>query len=76
MPGTFDHHLHIVLPGLLRQLAQDLEFGELRSVAGIANGAGPQAVAEREADVVLLENFADVVEALVKKILLLVRRHP
>ena len=52
------------------------EFGELRFVAGVGDAAGAQAVAEREADVVLLEDFADVVEAFVEKILLVVVRHP
>jgi hypothetical protein len=40
--GPFDHHLHIVLPGLLGQLAQRLQLRELRFVAGIGDAAGPQ----------------------------------
>ena len=74
--GAFDHHLDIALPGLLRQLAQRLQFGELRFVAGIGNAARPQAVAERVADVVLRQDLRDVVEALVEEILLVVMRHP
>ena len=73
---AFDHHLHVVLPGLLRQLAQHFQFGELRFVAGVGEAAGTQAVAERKADVVLLENLADVVEVLVEEILLFVVAHP
>jgi hypothetical protein len=38
--GAFDHHLHIVLPGLFRQLSQRLELGELRFVAGVGDAAG------------------------------------
>ena len=52
------------------------ELRELRFVAGIGDAAGPQAVAQREADVVLLEDLADVVEALVQEVLLVVLHHP
>ncbi len=76
MAGAFDHHLHVVLPGFFRQLAQSLQFGELGFVAGIGDAAGTQAVAQRKADVILLENLADVVEAFVEEILLVVVRHP
>ena len=46
--GTFDHHLHVVLPGFAGQFAQGLQFGELRFVAGVGDAAGPQPVAQRE----------------------------
>ena len=39
MPGTFDHHLDIVLPGDFGQFAQRLQFGKLRLVIGIGDGA-------------------------------------
>ena len=74
--GAFDHHLHIALPGFRRQLAQRLQFGELRFVAGVGDAAGTQAVAERVADVVLGENLGDVVEVLVEEVLLVVMGHP
>ena len=41
-----------------------------------ATRSGPQSVAQREADVVLLENLADVVEMLVEHVLLVVLHHP
>ena len=37
---ALDHHLHVVLPRLFRQLAQRLELGELRFVAGVGDAAG------------------------------------
>ena len=37
MAGTFDHHLHVILPGDLRQLAQRAQLGELRLVVGVLN---------------------------------------
>ena len=40
VPGTFDHHLHVVLPGHLGQLAQGLQFGELGVVAGVGQQPG------------------------------------
>ena len=48
MAGTFDHHLHIMFPGDLGQLAQRFEFGKLRFVVGIGDRAGPQAVTQAE----------------------------
>ena len=74
--GAFDHHLHVVLPGDLRQFAQSFQFGELGFVAGIGDAAGTQAVAQRKADVILLHDFADVVEAFVEEILFVVVGHP
>src|SRR5882762_8026213 len=74
--GTLDHHLNVVLPGFPGKFAQRLQLGELCLVAGIGDATGAQAVAERKADVVFLENFADVVEALVEHILLVVFHHP
>ena len=76
MAGAFDHHLHVVLPGLLGEFAQRLQLGELRFVAGVGHAAGTQAVAQREAHVVLLEDLADVLEALVEHVLLVVLHHP
>src|SRR5271157_3586930 len=74
--GAFDHDLHVMLPGLFRQLAESLQFGELSFVAGVGDTAGPQAIAQRKADVVFLENLAQVIEALVEKILFVVVSHP
>ncbi len=64
------------LPGLLRQFAQRLQFGKLRRIAGIGHAAGPQPVAQRKADIVLLENLADLVEVLVEQILPVILHHP
>ena len=74
--GAFDHDLHVVFPGFLGEFTQSLQFGELRFVAGVGNAAGTQAIAQRKGDVVLRENLADVVKALVQKILLVMMRHP
>ncbi len=74
--GAFDHHLHIVFPGLRGEFAKDFQFGKLRFVARVCDAAGAQAVAEREANVVLFKNLADVFDVFIKKILLLVVLHP
>ena len=47
--GAFDHHLNVVFPGLLGQLAESLQLGELGFVAGVGDAAGTQSVAQREA---------------------------
>ncbi len=74
--GAFDHDLHVVLPGLAGELAEGLEFGKLRLVGGIRDGAGTEAVAERVADVVLGHELGDAVEVFVEEVLLVVRGHP
>ena len=74
--GAFDHHLDVVFPGLGGEFAENAQFGELRFVAGVGEAAGTQTVAERKADVVLLEDFADGVEVLVEEILRFVKTHP
>ena len=76
MPRTFNHHLNVVLPGDLGQLAQRFEFGELRAVAGVGERARAQTVAQGKANVVLLEDLADVFEMLVQKILAMILHHP
>ena len=45
--GTFDHYLHVVLPGFAGEFTQRAQLGELRFVAGVGNAAGPQPVAQR-----------------------------
>ena len=45
-------------------------------IAGIGQAAGTQAIAQRKADVVLLEDLADLVEVLVEQVLLVILDHP
>jgi len=66
-PGALDHHLDVVPPGDLGEFAEGLQFGELRLVVGVRGAAGTQAVAEGEGDVVLLEQFADLLEVRVEE---------
>jgi len=74
--GAFDHRLHVVFPGFFGEFTEDFEFGELRFVTGVGETTGAETITEREADVVLLKNFADGVEILVEEILLFVSAHP
>ena len=46
--GSFDHDLHVMLPGDLGQFAQRFQLGELAFVVGIGDGAWPQPVAQAE----------------------------
>ena len=73
---ALDHHLHVVLPGDVRELAQRLELGDLRLVVGVVDRTGPQAVAKRERNVVGLQDFADLLEARVEEALLVVSEAP
>jgi hypothetical protein len=52
------------------------EFGELRFVVGVGDGAGTQAVADREADVVGRHDVADLVPMRVEEVLLVMREAP
>ena len=76
MTRSLDHHLHVVLPRDLGQLAQGFQFRELRLVIGVGQAAGPQAVPQRESDVVLLGHRADPFEVRVQKILLVMGKTP
>src|SRR3546814_5355037 len=64
-----DLHLDVLVPGDLGQLAQRLQLGELRGVVGVGDGAGTQAVAQREADVVGPHDVADLLEMIVEEAL-------
>ena len=74
--GAFDHHLHIVLPRNLRQLAEGFELAELGLVVGIGDRAGAHAITQGKRHIVLLANFADFLEAFVEKTFLMVRYAP
>ncbi len=74
--GALDHHLDVVLPGDLGELAQRPELGKLRLVVGVRDRARAQAVAERERHVVFAHEVADLVEALVEEALLVMREAP
>jgi hypothetical protein len=76
MAGALDHHLHVVLPGDLGQLAQGFQFAQLRLVVGVVDRTRAQAVAEAEGDVVGLHDFADVLEVRVEEAFLVVRQTP
>ena len=54
----------------LGQLAVDQQLLDHGPVVGVVDGAGAQAVAQRQYGVVLLENADDPVELLVKRVLL------
>ena len=73
---TLDHRLHVVLPRDLRELAERIEFAELRFVVSVCETTRTQTIAERKRDVVRLHNFADLFEMGVEKILLMVREAP
>ena len=74
--GPFDHHLAVVRPGDLRQLAQGFQLGELRRIVGIGDRARAQAIAEGEAHVVRAADLADLLEMLVEEALAMVRQAP
>ena len=76
MTGAFDHHLAAFVPGDLRQFAQRLKLGELGTVIGVGDRTRPQAIAEREGDIIGAHDVANLVEPLVEKTLLVMREAP
>src|SRR3546814_6651774 len=76
MAGAFDHHLHIVLPGLFGKLAKGVEFGELRFVVRVRDAAGAEAIAERVCNIIGLHDLADFLEIIVEETLLVVSKAP
>src|SRR3982074_201952 len=70
VPRSFDHYLHVALPRPPGELAECIELSELRTVAGISDASGAQAVAEGDGDVVVAKDLEDVVESLIERILL------
>ncbi len=76
MARALDHHLDVVRPRPPRELGQRTQLGELSLVVGVGDRTGPQPVAEREGDVVLREDLAQLVEILVEERLLVVRQAP
>ena len=73
---TLDHHLNALGPRPFGELADSLQLSELGVVGGVGKAARPQAVAERERDVVLTHDVADVVEKIVHRVLLAMHQHP
>ena len=73
---TFDHHLNVMLPGATGQLAQSLQLSQLSCVRGVVLTTRTQRIAQGEGAVVALEDLADVVEARIQRVLLVVIEHP
>src|SRR3546814_10848159 len=66
MARPLDHHLYVLRPGALGELAQRVELGELRLVVRVVDAAGAQAVAEAVGDVIRLHDLGNLVEAFVR----------
>jgi hypothetical protein len=74
--GAFVHDLDAFGPGALGELALDFEFAELGFVIGVGDGAGAQAVADGEGDVVGGHDVADVVPVGVEEVFLVMGEAP
>ena len=74
--GTFDESLHTFVPGTGDEFAHGVEFGKLGTVVGVVDGAGTQAVAQRDGHVVAGADVADVVEVFVEEAFAVVLQAP
>ena len=76
VPRSLDHHLHVMLPCALSELAKRHKFRELRRVVGIGQRARTQTVAKRERHIVLGEDLAKLVEMRVQEAFLMMLQAP
>ena len=74
--GAFAHDLDAAFPGAFGEFALGLEFGELGGVVGVGDGAGAEAVADGEGDVVGGHEVADVVPVGVEEVFAVVGEAP
>ena len=74
--GAFVHDLDAFGPGALGEFALHFEFAELGFVIGVGDGAGAEAVADAEADVVGGHDVADVVPMGVEEVFLVMGEAP
>jgi hypothetical protein len=72
----FDHDLHVVTPGDPGQFSQGFKFCKLGRVTGIGNRPRTEPVAERESNIIFLEDPANTLEVLIQKILFVILHHP
>ena len=76
MARPLNHHLHIMFPSDLRQLAKGFQLAQLRRVIGIPNRARAQPVAERERHIIGFHNLADFFKMRVQKAFLVMGEAP
>ena len=76
MTRAFNHHLYIVFPGDLGEFTQGTQFGKLGCVVGIGNGAGTQAIPQRECHVIGFHDLADVLKVGIEETLLVMGQTP
>ncbi len=76
MTRPLDHHLTALCPGDLRQFAQRFQFGKLRFVICVGNGARAKPVTQREGNIILPHDVADFLEMFVEETFLVMREAP
>ena len=76
VPRSFIHDLHSVLPGAEGEFTLNFEFGKLRSIIGVGDGAGAETVADRDGYIVGRHNGADIIPVGVQKVFLLMSEAP
>jgi hypothetical protein len=74
--GSLDHHLAVVRPRFLGQLAQRLQLGKLGLVVGVGEATGTQTVAQAPGHVVGVHDLAQLIEVRVPEVLLVMGQHP
>ena len=73
---TLDECLYALSPSTFYKLAHSVEFGKLCCVVGVVGRTGAQSVAQRNGNVILGADVADVVEVGIEETLLLMHLAP
>ena len=76
MPWTFDHALHVMLPGDSGQLTKGFQLTELRCIVGVGDRTGTQAITQRKGHIIGLHDLADIVEVGIKEVFLMMCQAP
>ena len=76
MAGAFHHDLYVVSPGTLGQLTQTHQLFDLTHVGGVGQTAGAAGVAQRDGDIVLGADLADLIKVLVEGVFVAGHAHP
>jgi len=74
--GAFNDHLHALRAGFLREFAERPEFGDLRLVTRVVDGARAETVSKAHRDVILREDVADLVKVRVEEVFRVMRDAP
>ncbi len=76
MSRSFDHDLHILLPGALRELPKPDQLSDLRCIRRIGKAPRPAGITKRDRHIIFPTDIENLIEVFIKRILLPGHGHP